>query len=105
MKKIIIAGAFLLSVAAIHATTQNDAKLRSDRAGYYSVYNDTTPSDTTKDTANPQLAWNIIRDTVPSDTTRDTTNPHLAWNIVRDTVPSDTTKPDSTRTLAFNFAK
>lgn len=90
MKKIIIAGMLLMSVAAIHAT-KNQGKLRSDAVAYNSntgYFADTTPADTTRDTTDSVklFSWNIVRDTVPSDT-------------------SDTTKPDSTLALAFNYSK
>lgn len=65
MKKLLIAGMLLLSVAAIHASN-NNAKQRSDADNYSRStwnFNDTVPTDTTsKDTTS--------KDTTSKDTTR-----------------------------------
>lgn len=100
MKKIIIAAALLLSIAAINATTRNDRTKQFSDLAYVSVtHRDTIPSDTARDTTDTTrfglLSYNVS-DTVPVDTTKkDTMSFAMAYNIVRDTVPADTSKKDT----------
>ncbi len=97
MKKILIAAALLVSVAAIKATGGDRTKQFNDNS-YTAVYNDTVPTDTSKkDTARFSLAGYNVTDTVPKDTTKKDTMfaPSFAYNV-KDTVPADTTKKDTT---------
>lgn len=92
MKKLLIAGMLMLSVAAINATGSN-AKQRSDAANYNNgafVLNDTTMPDTTgkdttgRDSATQQFTYQSLR------------------NLSDTTAPTDTTKKDTTQ-VAFLY--
>lgn len=97
MKKLLIAGALLMSVAAIQASKTEKTDLALAQAKWNIT--DTVPQDTTDTTHQPQffgsVAWNNINDTVPNDTTDTTHTPQfygsVVWNAITDTVPNDTT--------------
>lgn len=96
MKKLLIAGALLMSVAAIQASKQTGKTGLAFAQANWNAVTDTVPKDTTDTTHKPQfygsVAWNV-NDTVPKDTS-DTTKPQfygsVAWNNINDTVPPDT---------------
>ena len=107
MRKLFIAAALLLSVAAI-STVRNDRTKQFSDMAYVSVpsHNDTVPADTTKkDSASFGLLSYNVMDTVPSDTTKKDTTSSLAYNIVRDTVPTDTSKKDTSSFQYLAFVK
>jgi hypothetical protein len=98
MKKLLIAGALLMSVAAIQASNQKGKTGLAFAQTQWSMVTDTVPKDTTDTTHKPQfygsVAWNNINDTVPKDTSDTTHKPQfygsVVWNNIQDTVPRDT---------------
>jgi hypothetical protein len=98
MKKLLIAGALLMSLAAIQASTEKGKTGLAFAQNQWSVVRDTVPNDTTDTTHKPQfyasVAWNNVNDTTPNDTSDTTHKPQffgsVAWNTIRDTVPQDT---------------
>ena len=98
MKKLLIAGALLMSVAAIQASKQNGKTGLAFAQAQWTTVRDTVPQDTTDTTHQPQfygsVVWNNINDTVPNDTSDTTHQPQfygsVVWNNINDTVPNDT---------------
>jgi hypothetical protein len=98
MKKLLIAGALLMSVAAIQASKQTGKTGLAFAQSNWNAVRDTVPQDTTDTTNKPQfygsVAWSNINDTVPQDTSDTTNKPQffgsVAWNNINDTVPQDT---------------
>ena len=98
MKKLLIAGALLMSVAAIQASKQTGKTALALSQAKWNI-TDTVPKDTTDTTHKPQfygsVAWNNINDTVPKNTSDTTHKPQfyrsVVWNAITDTVPKDTT--------------
>jgi hypothetical protein len=98
MKKLLIAGALLMSLAAIQASTEKGKTGLAFAQNQWTNVRDTVPKDTTDTTHKPQfygsVVWNNIKDTVPKDTSDTTHKPQfygsVVWNNINDTVPKDT---------------
>ena len=81
MKKVLIAGALLMSVAAIQASKQTGKTGLAFAQSQRTSIIDTVPKDTSDTTHKPQfygsVVWNNINDTVPKDTSDTTHKPQL----------------------------